>query len=122
MQEAPDVVKAVKCPTVHIRRIHLGTRRQGIRQCNGLIAEMAEPSSGMSQTQASQPKQRTAGHSPRSDLHAPVLDELPVVVVQGTPDQNTRRLGLMRLAPKSPLQRLNHHVMRQRRRVLETQM
>lgn len=61
---------------------------------------MSEPPSGMSQAQAGQTKQRAAGHSPRSDPHAPVLDELPIVVVQGTPDQSVRRLGLMHPVPK----------------------
>ncbi|MFF1745658.1 hypothetical protein [Streptomyces mirabilis] len=79
MQKAPDVVEAAECPTVHVRSI--------------------------SPAQTGRPKQRAAGHSPRSDLHAPVLDELPVVVVQGAPDQNARRLGLMRLVPERPLQR-----------------
>lgn len=118
MQKAPDVVEAVECPIVHVRRIHLGARRPGIRQRNGLIAEMSEPSSGMSQARAGQPKQRAAGHSPHSDLHAPVLDELPIVVVQGAPDQNARRRGLMRLVPERPLQRPDHDVMGQGRRVV----
>jgi hypothetical protein len=122
VQEPLDIVEAVERPTIHIRRIHLSTRRQGVRQSNGLIAEMSEPTSGMSQAQASQTKQRASGHSPRPDLHAPVLDELPVVVVQGTPDQSVRRLRLMRPVSDRQLQRLGHHPMRQGRRVLEAQV
>ncbi|MET9970987.1 hypothetical protein ABZZ80_35050, partial [Streptomyces sp. NPDC006356] len=82
VKEAPDIVIAVKGPTVHIRRIRLGPCRQRLRQGTGLIAEMPKASSGMAQAQPSQLEQRTTRHSPRSDLHAPVLDEPRVVVVQ----------------------------------------
>ncbi|MFJ9251003.1 hypothetical protein [Streptomyces sp. NPDC101776] len=94
MKEAPDIVKAVEGPTVHIRRVRLGPRRQRLRQGAGLIAELPKASSGMAQAQAGQPEQRTPRHSPRPDLHAPVLDEPRVVVVQRGADQNSRRLAL----------------------------
>jgi hypothetical protein len=77
---------------------------------------------GLSQAQADQPEQRTPRHSPRPDLHAPVLDELRVVFVQRGPDQDTRRLALGRAVEQSLLQHLDHYLVRQRGRVLEAQM
>ncbi|MDX3639986.1 hypothetical protein [Streptomyces sp. MB09-02B] len=94
MEEAPDIVMAVEGPTVHIRRVRLGPRRQGLRQRASLIAEMPKASSGMAQAQPSQPEQRTTRHSPRPDLHAPVLDEPRVTVVQRGADQDSCRLAL----------------------------
>lgn len=94
MKEAPDIVIVVKGPTVHIRRVSFGPRRQRLRQGASLIAEMPKASSGMAQAQPSQPEQRTPQHSPRPDLHAPVLDELRGVVVQHGADQDSRRLAL----------------------------
>ncbi|MFF2812639.1 hypothetical protein ACFVT2_36830 [Streptomyces sp. NPDC058000] len=94
VQEAPDVVIAVLGPTVHIRRVRFGSRRQRLRQCEGSMAETTETSSGMSQVQARQPEQRTTRHSPRPDLHAPVLYELRIIAVQRGPDQDSRRRTL----------------------------
>lgn len=92
MQEAPGVVKAIKSPTVHILRIRLGTRRQRLHERKGLSTETSEAPGGMPKAQTSQTEQRAPRHSPRPDLHAPVLDELPILVVQRTPDQGTGRL------------------------------
>ncbi|MFG3283329.1 hypothetical protein [Streptomyces sp. NPDC048111] len=48
----------------------------------------------MAQAQSSQPEQRTTWHGPRPDLHAPVLDEPRVVVVQRCANQDFCRLAL----------------------------
>ncbi len=47
VQEAPDVVIPVKGPTVHVRRVGLGTRRQRLHECEGVIAETPETPSGV---------------------------------------------------------------------------
>ena len=52
-QEAPDVVQTVQRPTVHVRRIRLCARRQGLRQGKRLITEAPKAPSGMSKTQTS---------------------------------------------------------------------
>ncbi|GAA3195554.1 hypothetical protein GCM10017688_63080 [Streptomyces ramulosus] len=122
VKEAPDVVIAVESPTVHVPRVRFSTRRQRLRQREGLIAETSEASSGMAQAQTGQPEQRAARHGPRPDLQAPVLDELSIVIVQRTPDQSARCLALLRAVTQSSLQRLDHHLVRQRGRVLEAQM
>lgn len=71
-----------------------GPRRQRLRQATSLIAEAPKASSGMAQAQSSQPQQRTTRHSPSPDLHAPVLDEPHVVVVQRGADQDPRSPAL----------------------------
>lgn len=50
-------------------------------------------------------------------LHAPVLNELAIVVVQRGPDQDTRYLAFCRVVMQSSLQRLGHHLVRQRGRI-----
>src|SRR5437764_1131185 len=121
MQEAPDVVIAVEGPTVDVRRVRLSPRRQGLRQGAGLIAQATEAPSGMAQAQAGQPEKRTARPGPRSDLQAPVLDELPVIVVQRAPDQSIRRLALQQAVTQGPLQRGDDDLVRQNGRVPEAQ-
>ncbi len=47
---------------------------------------------------------------------------LMTLVVQRTPDQDTCRLALVGAVAKHPLQRLDHHLVRQRGWILEAQM
>jgi hypothetical protein len=121
-QVPPDIVPPIQRPSVHIGRVYLRSRGQSLGQADRLISQISEPPGRVTQTETGESEQWASWHRPGAHLHAAALNELPVIVVERYADQGLRCSKLPRTITERTVQDLNHVVMGQRRRILESKM